>query len=128
MIREIAEQKVGGPERLEAALRRGACRSVTHKGVELFFFPTMAIGTTEEHKVTMKTGRSKTTTTEAYDAISELATNMGWSLASLSQATLEADRLFPFFTRAATGFCFYHPLFEQKSGRGGHEGVEEAVG
>lgn len=96
VIREIAEHQVGGADRLEAALRRGACRSVTHKGVELFFFPSMAVGQTEESRVAMSTGRSKATTTQAYDAIAELAVSMGWSLSNLSAGSLEADLFFSF--------------------------------
>lgn len=81
VIREIAEQRVGGEEKLSAAIKRGAVKvSMSENNVEFFHFPSVSHGVKESLRSTQEISRSKETTKGAFTALSSLADTLNWTI------------------------------------------------
>ena len=78
IIREEAEVRVGGCQRLEQAIANGTVLQREHKGQVLFFFPSVRLGQKQLACSTQKLERSKRTTEEGHASTQALMRNLGW--------------------------------------------------
>lgn len=78
IIREEAEVRVGGAQRLEQAIASGTILQREHKGQVLFFFPSVRLGQKQLAGSTQKLERSKRTTEEGHANTQTLMRNLGW--------------------------------------------------
>lgn len=81
VIREVAEQMVGGSEKLQAAVKRKAV-FVTYgaNDTEFYHFPSVEHGSMQKITSRQQIGREKTTTKEAFDAVAGLAETLDWAI------------------------------------------------
>ena len=78
VIKEEAEARCGGAEKLQLALARKDVTKVVDKGIEFFFFPIVLVG--ENHSTTSITRaeRSKEISEEDFKAIAHVVEKMSW--------------------------------------------------
>lgn len=87
VIREVAEQRVGGAERLSAAIKRGAVKvSLGENNVEFYHFPSMSHGTKESLRSVQEMSRTKETTKGAFSAVASLADSLKWAIVGPTEA------------------------------------------
>ena len=90
MLREEAEQRVGGEAKLASCLQRGAAFAKVNKGVEMIYFPQVKFGKKEAFQTQQTMSKCKQTSTGAFTAASELMGNLGWGFKSKDE-DLQAD-------------------------------------
>ena len=82
VIKEEAETKCGGEAKLQKAVADGRVKVVEHHGLQMYFFPTVQIGTQEETTQKEVTMRAQEISQDSYAAVTELVDTFNWSLKS----------------------------------------------
>jgi len=90
VIKEEAEQKVGGAERLRAAVEEGRVKKGVHKGMELYYFPSVELAESWKMEEKGRASKSKKTTAAGYEALSSLVGEMGWAITTPASSIAKA--------------------------------------
>ena len=88
VIKEEAEARCGGAEKLELAMARQDVTKVVDKGIEFFFFPSVLVGETQSTKNITRAERSKEISEDDFKAIAHVVDKMSWQFET-TQAQLK---------------------------------------
>ena len=86
MLREEAEQKVGGATNLDNMVDKGAVKVSEHdQGHEMYFFPRARFGQKITFTDSLTVSKSKQTDDNTYKTISGAFGNLNWAIKSTQQ-------------------------------------------
>ena len=88
IIQEEAEVKCGSAAALQRAVDAGRVTVANHKGVDMYYFPSVVLGKREELKNIVQQVRAKAINNKTFEYVKLTMENLGWAINSVHPAKL----------------------------------------